>query len=165
MDYEGAVMSSPTPLKPGDVLLYRPSSWVGWVIAIKTASKVASHVEIAIRPGTSIAARQEGVDYYPTRWNKLSRVLRPNKPIDIPKGIEWFNANARGQKYDYLALGRFFCVGKQSTDRQICSELATRFLRNSAVGWVPMGGEDADLISPRDFLKSDDFDVIWSDEG
>jgi hypothetical protein len=157
-------MSSPTPLKPGDVLLYRPSSWVGWVIAVKTACRAASHVEVAVKPGVSLAARQEGVNYYPTRWYKLSRVLRPNKTLDIPKGIAWFDANAKGQRYDYFALLRFFTLGKQSTDKQICSEVATRFLRHAAVGWTPMGNEDADLIAPRDFLKSDDFDVIWSDE-
>jgi hypothetical protein len=155
-----------TPLKPGDVLLYRPSSWVGWAIAIKTASRVASHIEIAVRPGLAIAARQEGVNYYPTRWNKLSRVLRPNKPIDVKKGLDWFDANAKGQRYDYLALGRFFIIPglKQSTDKQICSELATRWFRNAAIGWVPFGCEDADLIEPRDYLKCDDFDVVWSDE-
>lgn len=157
---------SPTQLRPGDVLLYRPSSWVGWVIAVKTASRVASHVEIAVKPGIAIAARQEGVDYYETRWSNLSRVLRPNHSVDINKALDWFHKNARGQRYDYLALGRFFIIPglKQSTDKQICSELATRFLRAGAVGWRPFGAEDADLVAPRDFLKSDEFDLVWSDE-
>ena len=153
-----------TQLMPGDILLYRPSSWVGWVIAVKTASRVASHVEVAVKPGIAIAARSEGVNYYETRWSGLSRVLRPNKPVDIRKALDWFHSNAKGQAYDYLALVRFFTIGKQSTDKQICSELATRFLRAGAIGWRPFGGEDADLVAPRDFLKSGDFDVVWSDE-
>jgi hypothetical protein len=152
-------------LRAGDILLYRPSSWVGWVIAIKTASRAASHVEVAVKPGIAIAARRAGVNYYGIRWEHLSRVLRPNKPLDLSRALDWFDKNARGQRYDYVALGRFFIIPglKQSTDKQICSELATRFLRAGAIGWKPFGGEDADLVEPRDFLKSGDYDEVWSD--
>ena len=153
----------PVQLQVGDVLLYRPSGFLGWAIAVKTASRIASHVEVAVKAGTAVSARQEGVNYFPTRWSGLSRVLRPNHPVDMAKGLAWFDAHARFQRYDYAALFRFFTIGKQSLDKQMCSEVCTRLLRAAAIGWTPFGSEDADLIAPRDFLKSDEYTLVWSD--
>lgn len=143
-------------------MLYRPVGWIGWVIATKTWSKVAAHVEVAVKPGISIAARSEGVNYYDTRWYKLSRVMRPKPAMDIPAGLAWFNDVARGQRYDTLGLLRFFLIGEQSTEKMFCSELATRFYRMCGFNVFP--NEDADLIAPRTFLLSESFETIWADD-
>jgi hypothetical protein len=155
-------MSSPTPLKPGDCLLYRPTGFLGWAIATKTWMRW-SHVEIAVKPGMSIGARPEGVNYYTTRWSRLGAVMRPTQPVDVAKAMAWFDAKAKGQHYDVLGLFRFFTWGKQSTDKQFCSEMATRWYR--AGGLEPFHGLDADLIPPGWFYTlADGFDRIWSDE-
>ena len=151
-----------TPLKPGDLLIYRPTGIFGRIISIKTWSNVAAHVEVAIKPGLAIAARGEGVNYYPTRWSKLSRVLRPNRPMDLSMGLDWFDRKAKGQRYDWTGLLRFALIGKQSEDKMFCSEMAVRFYRNCGFNVFP--NEDADLIAPRTFLLSECFDIVWSDE-
>jgi hypothetical protein len=155
-------MSSPIPLKPGDCLLYRPVGIIGWTIATKTWHRWG-HVEIAVKPGVSIGARSDGVNYYPLRWAQLGAVLRPTQPIDIPKAMAWFEANAKGQAYDAWGLFRFFVIGKQSLDKQFCSEMATRWYR--AAGMEPFHGMDADLIPPGWFFTlADGFERIWTDE-
>lgn len=155
-------MSSPTPLKPGDLLIYRPTGFLGWVIATKTWMRW-SHVEIAVRPGVSIGARPEGVNYYATRWGKLGAVMRPMQPVNYAEAMAWFDAKAKGQSYDVLGLMRFFTWGKQSTTKQFCSEMATRWYR--AGGLDPFKGMDADLIPPGWYRTlADGFTCIWSDE-
>jgi hypothetical protein len=65
-----------------------------------------------------------------------------------------------GQRYDWLGLLRFFTLGQQSTDKQFCSEHATRFYR--AGGFEPFSKHyDADLVSPGHFLSSAKFATHW----
>lgn len=148
-------------LKPGDCLIYRPSSLLGRLIAIKTWSPW-SHVEVTVSPGKVIAARPEGVGYYETRWDRLGMVVRPPDGLDMAKARWWFDHYANGQRYDVLGLLRFFTLGKQSTDKMFCSELATRFYR--AGGVEPFHNMDADLVPPGWFATlADGFTTVWSD--
>jgi len=49
-------------LQPGDLLLYPPTSLMGWLIAWKTWSRPPiSHVEVYLGNGQSAAARGDGV--------------------------------------------------------------------------------------------------------
>lgn len=142
-------------LKPGDLLLYGASGWVGWVIAVKTWHKV-SHCEVYVGNGQSVASRDGiGVGRYPLRTEGLLYVLRPTQPLDQASALAWFQT-VDGQRYDWLGLFRFFTLGKQSTDKQFCSEFATRFYRHGGLEpFTPL--EDADLIAPATFLLSPAF--------
>lgn len=157
---------SPTQLRPGDCLIYRPSSLMGRLIAIKTWSPW-SHVEMAVGPGKAIGARSEGVGYYPTRMDKyLGMVMRPPDTFRITKALWWFDHYANGQAYDVLGLFRFFTFGKQSSDKQFCSELLTRVYRNAGVPEL-FGCNDADLIPPGWYATLSEgygFTQVWSDE-
>lgn len=154
-------MTSPTQLKPGDCLIYRPSTLLGWAISVKSWSKW-SHVEMAVSPGKALGARMEGVNYYPTRWDHLGMVVRPPEGFDLQKALWWFDNYARGQRYDVVGLFRFFTIGKQSKDKQFCSELLTRMYRQG--GLDLFGSQDADLVPPGWFTTmADDFTVVWSD--
>jgi hypothetical protein len=148
-------------LQPGDCLLYRPTGILGRIIAIKTWHPVA-HVEIAVAPGKAVAARDlRGVNLYPTRWSELAYVVRPTAPFDIKKAMEYFD-EVRGQPYDLFGLFRFFGKKGETTDKQFCSEFATRFYR--AGGLDPFPGEPADLVPPFYFAGlTDGFQVIWND--
>lgn len=142
---------TPTQLRPGDCLIYRPSNWIGWFIAIKTWNRRASHVEMAVRAGKTIASRQSGVNYYDTRWDHLTMVVRPPKGFNITTALDWFDDEACGQSYDYLGLMRYFVIPglKQSTTKQTCSELLTRVYRRGGVD--VFSGQDADLVPPAYF--------------
>ncbi len=150
-------------LHPGDCLLYRPSGWIGRLIALKTWSPW-SHVELAIRQGKTIAAREEGVNYYDTRWDHLGMVVRPPETFNLKAALDWFDAEACGQRYDLLGLFRFFTFGKQSLDKQFCSELLTRAYR--AGGTPIFDGQDADLVPPGWFATMAGgygFTTVWTD--
>lgn len=150
-------------MKPGDVLLYASYGFWPWTIKVKTWSPV-SHCEIVGLDNTALASRDgKGVNtYYPIRFNDLYAILRPIKEPDMRAGLDW-HKTVIGQKYDWWGLMRFFTVGKQSLDKQFCSEYATRFLRKAGV--EPFSpGYDADLVSPGMFLSSSAFDEIWREE-
>ena len=142
--------------QPGDCLLYRGTSLMSRLIQIKTWS-VISHVEIACGPLCSVASRDgKGVDLYSIRTDGLYAMLRPVAPVNMETAFNWFYATARGQRYDWLGLFRFFTVGQQSMDKQFCSEFAVRFYR--AGGFAPFAADyDADLVSPGMFLCSTQF--------
>lgn len=155
-------------LQPGDCLLYRPASFFGWLIAVKTWNKI-SHVEVfSHRLGNvdwSYASRDGiGVNRYSFRTAQLSRVLRPNGLLNLNSAEGWFKIEARGQKYDWLGLLCFTLAVKQgSPNKMFCSEFATRWYR--AAGFHPFAdGYDADKIAPANFLVSPNFTEIWSVE-
>ena len=149
-------------VRPGDALLYRGSGFIPWLIRVKTWSPV-SHIEVVVSPFETIAARESGSAVYPISAEKLYEVWRPKLPIDVPDGMAWFMRSANGQKYDLWGLFRFFTIGKQSTSKQFCSELATRFYR--AAGLEPFTPEtDADLVSPGMFRTSSRLARIWERE-
>ena len=150
-------------IQPGDCLLYRPTSLFGWLIAVKTWTKV-SHCEIALGDDMAAASRDGlGVNLYPLRTADLAYVLRPNHPFDFARAADWFQS-VRGQKYDWKGLLCFTLAAKQGAkDRMFCSEFATRFYR--AGGFVPFGDVmDADKVPPSLFLFSSSFTVIWQAE-
>ncbi len=151
-------MSFPV-LKEGDCLLYSGKGIFSWLIKIKTWSKY-SHVEVYIGHGQSFASRDgEGVEVYWMRGNDLAMVLRPTQAINVENGMDFIKATS-GQRYDWWGLLRFFTLGKQSTRKQFCSELATRFY--NACGFYPFSKKyDADLVSPGMFASSAKFNVIW----
>ena len=143
-------------LKPGDVLLYRPDSVWGWLIAVKTWHPI-SHCEAYVGHGMSVASRDGiGVGIYPTRFAQLTRILRPAPPINLEAAMTWFNA-VSNQGYDWLGLFRFLTWRDHHPhDKQFCSAFLTRWLRHGGV--VPFAPEeDADAIAPCSFLLSTAF--------
>lgn len=151
-------------LQPGDCLIYRPSSWIGRLIAIKSWSPW-SHVEMAVGPGKCIAARTEGCAYYETRMDKtLGMVVRPPSSFDLRRTLRWFDLYGNGQAYDLWGLLRFFTVGKPSTDKMFCSELMTRAYRQTMPDLF--AGYDADLIPPgwyATLAMGYGFSKVWTD--
>lgn len=141
-----------TNLQPGDALMYAPSGFFGWAIAIKTYTKIA-HISIYAGDGQSWASRDgKGVGLYPFRESKLAYVLRPTVPLDLLEMAKWFET-VDGQGYDWLGIARFIAwgsIGTGNNGRQFCSEFACRLFR--AGGFDPFAGADADAISPAAFL-------------
>ncbi len=155
---------APKPnLEPGDALLYRPSSPTGWVIAVKTWTRVA-HVEGYAGDGMSIAARSSGVNLYALRTKKLAAVMRPVHPFNIEAAMRWFQT-VRGQRYDWRGLLCFTLAVRQGAkDRMFCSELLTRWYR--AGDFHPFNkAEDADHIAPSAFWLTPAMFQVWSDGG
>lgn len=164
---------NPSMLRPGDAILYRPSDLLGWIIAIKTWTRL-SHVEIYCGEGKSLASRGNktvncsgeevrGVSLYPLRLADLACVLRPNQPFVFEKGLNWFWSEADGQGYDVLGLLCFtLAVHQGAPDKMFCSEFATRFFRQCDFK-VFSESEDADHISPAQFVQTPALDRIWSD--
>jgi hypothetical protein len=151
----------------GDLLLYRPHSLMGHLIALKSWSRW-SHVEVVVGPGVVVAARYDGgVRYYLATYEHLGMVLRPNPAkLNLAEGLFWFDGHARGQAYDLWGLFRFFTLGRPSMTRQFCSELATRIYRRSGFPTL-FHRQDADLVPPGWFATltdADDFRIEWSDE-
>ncbi len=149
-------------MKPGDVLLYKPKGFYGWLISIKTWHAVA-HVEVYAGGGKSVASRDGiGVGLYGVRYSELLEIRRPTfvspfARFDNDRARLIFDRKYRGQGYDYLGLLRFAWRSRFVPDsfdnRQFCSEVATRYLRD---GWPKgepdlFGGEDADAIAPFQF--------------
>jgi len=149
-------------IKPGDLLLYR-NTWspIGFLIRLKTWSDV-NHVEVYIGDGHVVAARAGGCRIYPVTLDHLHYVWRPaaDPPISLTNAMKWFMSEANGTPYDYWGLFRFFLRGKQSADKNFCSELAMRWLR--AGGFNPFApGTDADKVWPGGFIYSPKGDVVW----
>jgi hypothetical protein len=152
-------------LRPGDALLYRPSSLFGWVIAVKTWTKV-SHVEIYVNEERVVASREKrGVDIYPMRTSGLCAVMRPFMQPDISRAMEWFYSHAKGQGYDYLGLLCFtLAVSHGQKKKMFCSEFATRFYRKGKVD-VAAPHFDADKIAPGFMLMTPALEVVWIQPG
>jgi hypothetical protein len=160
-------MMRPEELRPGDCLVYRPSSLFGKLIAIKSWSNY-SHVEMITDttklPFKAISARSEGVRYFSMNWMHIGAVMRPPSSFNLHDGLAWFDRSANGQRYDWFGILRFFTIGKQSTDHQFCSEVITRVYRHGGI--TLFEGQDADLVPPGWFVtlsRSDGFTQVWSD--
>lgn len=109
-------MIPPNILQPGDAIMYRPSNWIGVIIAVKTWSWT-SHIEVYVGDNRSIGAREEGVDVWPLRNDKyVKTVLRPVLPFDYLNALVWFNEEAKGDKYDIEGLFGFFIPDKNPKD-------------------------------------------------
>lgn len=154
----GTSATSGLVLKPGDILLYRTNSLVGWIIRTKTWSPV-NHSETYLGSNYSAASRDGiGVDTYTTYplddgKRKLEFVCRPNVPFDFKKGKEW-HEKQRGQEYDLLGLlVSFFSQKGGARTKMFCSEHTARMAREE--GLALFGSVwDADKVSPGMFLAS-----------
>lgn len=159
-------------LKPGDHLLYFENSIVDWVIAVKTWTIGASHIEVfdgaTGRPPMfqrmSLASRNGiGVGRYPFRRDGLTYVLRP-KVWDHAAATEWFKT-VDGEAYDWVGLLCFSLAVKQgSLNKMFCSEFAKRM--DDRAGCPSFSAWwDADRTPPSLTLSSPAFDMMWVKNG
>lgn len=149
-------------LRVGDCLIYFTPSLFGWLTAIKTWSKV-SHCEVYAGQGMSLASRNGiGVNRYPYRSDGLVCVRRPIGVLDIESANNWFEAEARFQRYDWLGLFCFTLAAKHGHPRKMfCSEFATRWYRHASI--QPFDPDwDADRVSPSMFLQTPVFETVWT---
>jgi uncharacterized protein YycO len=149
-------------LQPGDHILYRPSSFFGWLIAVKTWTLI-SHIEVFIGNNQTVASRPgKGVAIFEYDETHAARILRPKTPLNLESGMQWFSTVA-GQKYDYWGLLVFVLARRKgAADKQFCSELVDRF--DNAAGFWPFAPEYApDRLAPAQFLQSAEFTEVWSD--
>ena len=147
-------------LLPGDAILYLPTSFFGYGIAIKTFTW-RSHVEVYIGDKLSIASRDGvGVGEYKLRETDIGTVLRPTQEMNFKEGLRYFDS-VEGEKYDMRAIMCFLMLARSGEGkRQICSEFATNFYRKC--GLTPFHEEwPADRTPPSYFLASPNFKVIW----
>jgi len=138
-------------VRPGDVLLYRPTGLYGWFIRVKTWHPIG-HVEIAMGNGLSTASRdKQGVNYYPTRTSDLAYVLRPAVAFDL-EAAQRYVSTMIGMPYGWWDLANFVGIPVDSKGI-VCSPYATLVLR---AGTVPIfAREAANLIAPFQFLDSE----------
>lgn len=158
-------------LEPGDLLLYSGKDLISRLIKLKTFSRF-SHAEFYLGHGHTLTSLiTKGVATYPFKSHDLSCVLRP---IDSGYGFDLsevltFHSDCIGQAYDTLGLLRFFTIGKQSEDKQFCSEYCARLYRRlrvklleSYIYFQPFSEcYDADLVSPGMFYASPHFKEVW----
>lgn len=150
-------MKLPDDLRPGDVMLYKPSGLYGWIIKVKTWHSI-SHVEVYHGGGISAASRDgKGVNFYPVRLDGLAYVLRPTIPFDKAKA-DAFVSSMLGTPYGWLDLLDFVGI---SVDKKgiVCSPFATLDLR--AAGIPVFNDEPANLIAPFEFLDSEHLQEIY----
>src|SRR5687768_12687953 len=134
---------------PGDILLYDRDGWANTFIKFKRGEKY-SHVAIASRPGYMLEARQGDVcDERPIRFDGLAAVYRHTDPIDFEKGFEWFEAEAKGQGYDWIGLLSFAFAKFQGRQNNLmfCSEFVCRFFKKLGNGLFS-DDTDCDAVSP-----------------
>jgi hypothetical protein len=157
-------------LRPGDVLIYGPSSAFGWIIAVKTSQKV-SHTETYLGDGKSAASRDgQGVATYPLRLSGLRYVLRPERAFRFDAGLAWHNGWI-GAKYDWWGLlSAFELFGHGSEGKFWCSEHTANFAL--AEGLQPFPAHyRPDMVSPANWLAAADYAMVfnsekgWSDSG
>lgn len=150
-------------LQPGDVLLYRTHSVIGWLIRTKTWSPV-NHTETYLGDGKTAASRDGlGVatyDLFNDSKHELYAVLRPRDPFDLAAGLTW-HESCIGQKYDLKGVFAFFLAAYQSAqDRSFCSEHSVRMAR--MMGLQPFAADyDADRVSPGMFLASTAYTLVY----
>jgi len=160
-------------VQPLDVLLYRPSSLAGWMIAIKTWNKQTSHVEVVSYKSTERIEtftargtvsqgedRKSGVQFYgdlASRVDRITYVLRPKREGRANAAYLWALTQAVGQGYDYVGLAVFALAAAQgSATKMHCGEAVTRYLRHADL-YPFHHNADADLIAPATFLFSTSF--------
>ena len=157
-------MLVPEELQPGDLLFYKPTDFIGWLIAVKTWAML-SHVECYVGHGQVIAARPSGVDLYPERFDTSLRyvrrpVLSPGKRFDV-QGANAAVRHMLGKPYQYSGLFRFYAPwhDKHKATR-ICSSVATVWLRGG--GCEPFNPTvTADDVSPSMLNQTNDLTTVW----
>lgn len=148
-------------LEPGDVLLYAPSGFFGWLIALKTWEEV-SHVEVYAGNNQSWASRDGlGVGRYHLRTKGLKMVRRA-AGFDYDKAQAYFKT-VDGQKYDWVGLAVFASLRKHGDKfKQWCSEFADNI--HFEAGNDLFGSYASDHVSPADFLKTPLLRTVWEKE-
>ena len=140
-------------LKPGDVLLYRSRSLVGWAIRFRTWSDV-EHVEVYLGEGRSVASRNGiGVGKYPLRIDGLVRVFRPVENPDVIAGLLWF-ADVDGLPYAWTDLLRFYGWALEFPDQAV----TVRRVNGEVVTTDGPFAETKEQIAGFDLLECTDLD-------
>lgn len=155
-------MRFPEDLQPGDTLLYARKGIFGWIISLRSNSRL-THVECYEGRGMSVASRDgKGVNRYPFRREGLAHVLRPTRPFNLPRATRWFETQ-RGAGYGWADLLNFVLPSVIiDTDGYFCSEFAIAYLRH---GDLEVGNrEPAVKISPRDFRLFDVLQEVWPED-
>ena len=135
-------------MKPGDIMLYRPSSLFGALISVKTWHRI-SHVEVYDGDKCSLASRDGlGVARYPARLDHLAYVLRATQRLDIAKGRAYFE-RWKGMPYGWLDLLNFVGVPVNAKGI-VCSPFAAGYLR--AAGWDVFPEDPIEKVAPFQFL-------------
>lgn len=140
-------------LKPNDILLYKPASFFGRLISIKTWHAI-SHVEVykgidESGDRCSYASRDGiGVGKYPLRLTDLVYILRPHKYLDRVAGDQFFQ-RLEGTPYGWMDLLNFIGV---PVDRKgiVCSAFVAGYLR--AEGWDVFRTDNINKVAPFQFL-------------
>lgn len=158
----------PAILKPGDSILYRPSSLIGVIIAIKTFSWT-SHIEGYVGGGMAVGARQGGVELWPLRNDKyVCGVLRPNVPFDLAAAMDWFNREAKGDKYWVSGLFGFYAP-KDVKDQDETMNYKAEFCSMLVDLWYQHGGAmmfapgwPSTKIAPTQFWQTPHMEWVWT---
>jgi cell wall-associated NlpC family hydrolase len=138
-------------LRPGDVLLYKPTSRFGQMIVFHTGGP-CSHAELYVGEGLSLASRDgKGTGCYELRTADLGWVLRPTTPFSVEGARAWFNQTGHQPYgwYDLLA----FCGYPVNGAGVVCSPYVVYLLR---AGGVPVFKTiPPERIAPNDLLLSE----------
>lgn len=160
-------MLVPEELQAGDILLYAPTDWIGWIIACKTWTML-SHVEVYCGNGRVVAARPSGVDIYRERIDPSLRyvrrpVLGPGVRFDI-KGAMAAVKPMLGKPYEYAGLFKFYAPWHdRHKATRICSSVATVWLRGG--GCEPFNPTvTADDVAPSMLLQTNDLSTVWESQ-
>lgn len=133
---------------PGDVLLYRPASVFGWVIAVKTWHR-CTHVEVYAGDAQSWASRDGlGFAKYPIRLSQLGWVLRPTRPLDLAAANRWAALKV-GTPYGWLELLNFVGIPLDGHG-MFCSDAIVEYLRRG--GWAIFPEDRTTQVAPFEFL-------------
>lgn len=155
----------PSILRPADTLIYSGLGAFDLAIEFRTAAW-AAHVEgIVYVSGPIITAASRngvGVGRYDLRTKGLQAVLRPKVQFDLSPGIAWMNRLSPEQKkYGWIELTNCLLPWRVNAAGQFCSQFWTNFLRRC--NFDPFSDTfDSAKVTPRDFLESNDFTVVWS---
>jgi hypothetical protein len=130
-------------LKPGDIMLYSPSSIFGVIIKLKTWHSI-SHCEVYFGNGLSHASRDGvGVGEYPVRFDQLCHVIRPVK-YDTARAEAYYKTVA-GIKYGWLELANFIGIPVRNKG-MFCSEYVVYDQRAAGNNIFP--SEDPSCVAP-----------------
>lgn len=158
-------------LETGDTLIYRPGGFMGFLVALKTWNRYASHVEVYIGGSQSYASRpgfkrgESGVGVWKLNTERISYVLRPLVHVSMRDALKWAYTTT-GQKYDWKGLLVFtLAVAQGAKDRMFCSEAWTRFYRSGglepfSVNYSGVKTVDADTVAPTTCTLSARFEVV-----
>lgn len=160
-------MLIPEELQAGDVLLYSPTDWIGWLICIKTWTAL-SHAEVYCGNGRCVAARSHGVDVYQERIDdSLRYVRRPVMPVNTRFNIRKAMESVKpmlGRPYEVGGLFYFYLPWmRRHKATLICSSVVTVFVK---AGGCDLFSPDIDPhdIAPAQLLQTNDLLTIYDRE-